>query len=176
MVCLVTVLAGVSQSIRPAKADTYITTYQPLLFEAKGVEGVLVVGKVRSTNPGPFSCPGADSSPDPDSVCSGMITRVAKYYPDLSDFLPSGFGKPPSAADHYGEAYAHCFEGLWRSEFSQWITNSRDSSLNRLDLRWGSDLNVRECIALTIPSGPIRSNERVTVTPDSARRYDSTPQ
>lgn len=122
----------------------------PDLVAIQGV-GVRIMGSVTSASPGPLSCPGATASPDPDSKCVGMITRVALYISETNSWYVDAVGSPPNELDHTGEAYAVCQSGLFRSEFSQYIVNTRNSSLDRLDLRWGGDLTVQSCLPLTPP-------------------------
>ncbi len=138
----------------PAQADTGITVFQPQqLFVAGFGPAVTVV--VRSANPGPLSCPGAGSAPDPNSKCAGMHIRLAASPLGIGGtYFPITYGNSPDPATKQSQTGSACIpDTFWRGEFFQEIANP-SPGVSRTDLRWGPALYTEDCGGDITPPTP----------------------
>ena len=145
---LVTILMPVS----PASADTGITVFPPQAGPVLVGNTPVVTVVVRSVTPGPTSCPGATSAPDPDSTCHGIHIRLA-FDNFVGDYIPipGSFVPGPDPVTKQATTAANCAPGFnYRGEFSHLIVDVLDD-INRIDLRWGQSASF-ECFSdVTVP-------------------------
>ena len=135
-----------------AGADTGITVFQPQQVYVQDF-GPAVTVVVTSANPGPQSCPGAGSAPDPDSVCKAMHIRIA-FQSDLGDFVPLTVGNSPDPVTKRATTGVGCLpDTVWRGEFFQYIVSS-EPGVMRPDLRWGNTKYTENCAGDVAPPVP----------------------
>lgn len=141
-----------SSPLPGANADTGITVFQPQQLNVAGFgPAVTVVG--TSDSPGPTSCPGASSEPDPGSTCSGMHIRLAASTLGIGGtFVPVTVGNSPDPVTKRATTGTACLpDTFWRGEFFQTIANPAPG-VSRTDLRWGPTLYTEGCAGdITVP-------------------------